>query len=127
MDNRNIHMLWIVEKRVWIDDDTYDKLNDLFRKTRGYVKREILCNAILYEWIKNNGNLKIGNIVFDRYSSSRKINCAWLNVDETLWDNFRYLCHRTGLDINTGFRIAIYNFIYIIDDNYQTLLRYFFG
>ncbi len=120
-------MKWIIEKRVWVDDDAYDKLGELFFKSRGFVKRERLCNAILYEWIKGDGSVKIGNVVFDKYSGGPKINCAWLNVDELLWYNFRDLCRKNELDINAGFRIAIYNFIYIIDNDYQNLLKYFFG
>lgn len=117
-------MKWVTQKRVWIDKDTNDKLADMLKKTRGYIKKERLCSAIIYEWIMNGGSVKVGGIILD--GGGAKVCCAWIPIEENLWENFIDLCHRNNFDINIGFRIALYNFRYLIDNDYGNLLKYFF-
>jgi len=103
--------IWIAEKRIWVDSETYDKLNNPFKITRIYINRERLLNDILYEWINSDGCMKIGNI--DIYRYVLKTHCIWLRIDENLWDTFKRLCSDRIIDINVGFRMAVYYYFYI--------------
>lgn len=120
----NMSMVWIVEKRVWVDDTTYERLSGLFKITRGFIPRDILCDAIIYEWIKSGGDKKVGNIILNEYTP--KVHCVWIVIQNNLWNDFKTLCSIRELDINVGFRIAIYRFIYLINDGSIDLLKYFF-
>jgi hypothetical protein len=96
-------------KRIWVDSTTYDKLDKLFQIRKGVVSREKIYRAIIYEWINNGGPTKVGDIILDK--SIQKRYCIWILIEENLWDEFRYLCSIRGLDINIGFKIAVYHFV----------------
>jgi hypothetical protein len=96
-------------KRIWVDDFTHDDLERLYQIGKGVINRHKICRAILNEWINSGGQIKVGNIIFDRYIKKR--HCIYMVVEDNLWNNFRYLCSTRELDINIGFKIAVYHFI----------------
>jgi hypothetical protein len=104
-------MKWISDRRIWVDSDTYYKLNNSFMIIGRYISRENLLNDILCEWINSGGYIKIGNIEPDRYVL--KTHCIWLRVEENLWNTFKYTCSERIIDINVGFRIAVLYYFYI--------------
>jgi len=117
-------MKWISDKRIWVDDTTFNTLSYLFKATKGYINREKLCGAIICEWIKSEGNIKIGNIILNR--DIQKIHCMWLVVDDDLWNTFKYMCYRNGIDLGSGFKIMVYRFVDLIDNDPEKLLGYFY-
>lgn len=104
-------MKWISDKRIWVDSDTYDKLNNPFKILGRYISREDLLNDILCEWINSGGCRKVGNIDLDRYVL--KTHCIWLRVEDNLWNTFKCLCSDRIIDINVGFRTAVLYYFYI--------------
>lgn len=112
---------YITYKRVWTDDVTFDKLSDLFQITRGSITRYRLYRTMLEEWIDSGGDKKIGNVILTEYTI--KNHCVWITVEESLWDDFKTLCYMRELDINIGFRIAVYRFINLIDEDNEILMR----
>lgn len=106
-----IDMEWISSKRIWVDSDTYDKLNNPFKIIGRYISREDLLNEILYGWINSGGYTNIGDIELDKYVL--RSHCIWLHVEDNLWNTFKYLCSERIIDINVGFRIAVLYYFYI--------------
>lgn len=120
---------YIVDKRVWVDIEFFNILTDLFKTTRGLIPRYELCSAILEEWLNSGGNIKVGNVKLDTNISNKYRHCLWLIIEEDIWNEFLELCSSRGLNINVAFRIAVYNFIEMVnlwDGNYEELLVYFF-
>ena len=111
-------------KRVWVDVDTFKKLNRLFDITRGYIRREKIFDEAIREWKKSNGNKRVGNIILNDDTS--KMHRMWIVVEEDLWEDFKILCNRydVNVDINVGFKIAIYRFIDSIENDPRKLLEY---
>lgn len=114
---------YIVDKRVWVDDDTFIRLSNLFKTTRGVIPRYELCSAILEEWINSGGSLKVGNVFLDAYST--KNHYLFIPIGEDVWDDFIWCCSNKKLNINIAFRIAVSYFINIIDQEIN-LMDYFF-
>lgn len=104
-------MDFLSEKRIWVDSDIYYKINNPFKIIGRYISREDLLNDILYEWIKSEGDTKVGNVDLDIYIL--KTHCIWLRVEENLWNTFKYICSNKIIDINVGFRIAVLYYFYI--------------
>lgn len=121
---------YIVDKRVWVDIEFFNILADLFKTTRGLIPRYELCTAIIEEWLNSGGNIKVGNIRLDtNISKGVYRHCLWLIIEENIWNEFLNHCSARGLNINVAFRIAVYNFIEMVnlwDGNYDELLIYFF-
>ncbi len=114
---------YIADKRIWVDDDTFIKLSNLFKVTRGLIPRYELCSAILEEWVNSGGSLKVRNIILDEYST--KNHYIFIPIHEDIWDSFIYCCSNKKLNINIAFRIAVSYFINLIDQE-TDLMEYFF-
>jgi hypothetical protein len=110
---------YVADKRVWVDNNTYEILSNLFNNTRQLISRYDLCNSILDEWVKSGGVTKIGNINFDNYITRSHL--MSISVDEEIWNNFIYTC-RHRFDMNLGFKLAVYYFIELINLNIEMLM-----
>lgn len=119
---------YLAYKWVWIDDITYDKLYQLFGiiKGFGYVSRNRIYDAILYEWIKSDGCTKIGDRHIILNQDDSKNHCLRILVDEEFWGIFSIMVRKRELSINNGFKIAAYYFLDLIGDDYDLLLYYFY-
>lgn len=125
----NMSMAWIISTRVWVDENTNDKINQLLQIGRGFINREKLFNGIIYEWIVSGGITNINNITYiDKYGKTddiSKIHCIWIVIENNLWGSFKILCSKKGLNINIGFKIAVNYFIDIINEDSTNMLIYF--
>ena len=106
-------MDFLSSKRIWVDSNTYEQLDNLFQIGRGLVSREKIYHAIIREWVNNGGQVKIGKRIFE--DSIRKRHCIWILVEDNLWYQFRYFCSTRELDINIGFKMAVNNFYELFD------------
>lgn len=113
---------YFTEKRVWVDDITFNILGEIFKFTKGYFGRDIVYKAIFNEWINSGGCMKIGNLILDQ--TAPKNHCIWVNVEEELWNNFKYLCNRDGRDINVAFKVAVNYFIDTIEREYESIFEF---
>lgn len=103
-------MKWIVDKRIWVDFETkeiLDTLSDI------HINRDNLLCRIIHKWAcdevkkcERGYGFKNG-IVYTGYRVSR----IYLNIDNYIWDNFIDICSKRELDVSSGFKTAIFNFL----------------
>lgn len=116
-------MRWVVEKRLWVDDNTSDKINILLKIGRGFINREKLLDAIIYEWIRRGCPIDFGILCFntDGNADIIKRQFIYFKITESLWNNFNNV--DCNLNINVKFKIAV-DYFYKEYNDYQNLLRY---
>lgn len=103
-------MKWIVDKRIWIDLETKDILDDLCEI---YINRDNLLSQIMCNWICNEkkkcerGYGFKNGVIYTGYKVSR----IYLNIEDYIWSNFVDICSKRELDVSSGFKTAIFCFV----------------
>lgn len=126
-------MKYVVQKRVWVDMSTHDELSVLFGIGRGFISREEILSAIIYEWINSGGATKIDNIMYVDIDKRNgrivaedilKRHFIYFSITDDLWDNFKDTCSNTGINVNVGFKIAVNNFADLVIKDSIDMLNY---
>lgn len=119
-------MRYIISRRVWVDENTNYILNNLYDYGKRFISREELVSAIIYEWVDSGGIDKINNVLLEKFQNKKdKAHYVWIQTTLDLWEEFKILCDYKDVNINTGFKFAVNNFMDVVITDSIDLLNYF--
>jgi hypothetical protein len=103
-------MKWIVDRRIWIDLETKEKLDDLCET---YTNRDNLLSQIICKWVCSEEKKCERGYGFrdDIIYTGCRIRRLYLNIDDFIWNNFIDICGKRELDVSSGFKTAVFYFV----------------